>query len=193
MKGDRLFAEHYEPGLIRQKIANVVLRTYVHIRGLATDDPENSTEIIFTPRTEVSRRMDKTFASFGEDKGMAITSIVGIGPLQQYLFLLDCSLAVSDWNEWELINVLRRSVGLSTALRDGMVLRTKNSYHVVGFCPLSLEEWHRHMAQAILLKTSEGNPISDVRYIGHSLERGYGSLRMSDYQGKPTPDFICLI
>jgi hypothetical protein len=49
------------------------------------------------------------------------------------------------------------------------------------------------MAEAILLRNKNGDSVGDVRYIGHSLERGYGSLRLSDYLGKPTPDFICYL
>ena len=191
MKGEMLFRKYYEPGLIRQNIDNVVLRTYTHIQGFATDDPANSTKVIFTPRMEVDWRMNETFSIFGEDRGMAITSIVSVGALQRHLFLLDCALLISDDNERELLGVLRRSFEMLPALEDGMVLRTKNSYHIIGFRPLSLNEWHHHMAQAILLKTGSGNPIADVRYIGHSLEREYGSLRISDYLGKATPDFIC--
>ena len=190
MKGEKLFTTYYEPGLIRQNIDNVVLRTYRHIKGFATDDPDNSTKIIYTPRVEVEKRIQDMFDIFGEDKGISITSIVGVDNREKYLFLLDCGIEVSDENERELMDVLENSLDDFPALKDGMILRTQNSYHVVGFVPLSHEEWIQHMGRAILLNIKNKEPISDIRYIGHSLERGYGSLRMSDYLGKPTPDVI---
>lgn len=193
MKGEKLFKEYYEPKLVEQNIDNVVLRTYTHIKGLSTDDPDNSTELIFTPRKEVDQRMEGIFFKTGEEKGIAITSIISVNAEQKFLFLLDCALPVSDQNKKELIQILKDSVEFMPGLKGGMVLRTLNSYHVVGFVPLNRTDWQSHMAYAILLKTKNEEPIGDIRYIGHSLERGYGSLRISDYQGKPTPDFICYL
>jgi hypothetical protein len=193
MKNDKLFKKYYEPKLVEQNIDNVVLRTYTHITGLSTDDPSNSTELVFSPRKDVDHKMDEIFAEVGEKKGMAITSIVSQKAQPKYLFLLDCTLSVSDQNEKSLLFALKKSLDTLPALKSGMVLRTKNSYHVIGFVPLSFNEWHRHMAQAILLRTEDGSHVGDIRYIGHSLERGYGSLRLSDYLGKPTPDFVCYL
>ncbi len=191
MKGDKLFTEHYEPGLVRQGIENVVLRQYTHIKGFATDDPDNSTRLIFTPSREVDGRLDSLAQLHGEQFGVSISSLVSHKTEQKWLFLLDCALAVREKHERELLKILRTSIHFLPALRDGMVLRTANSYHVASFVPLSKDEWQRHMAQAILLCTRSGKPVADVRYVGHSLERSYGSLRLTDYQGKPTPDFIC--
>lgn len=193
MKGEKLFKEYYEPKLVEQNIDNVVLRAYTHIKGLSTDDPDNSTKLIFTPRKEVDKRMESIFFKTGEEKGIAITSIISVNAEQKFLFLLDCALPVSDQNNKELIQILKDSVEFMPGLKGGMVLRTLNSYHVVGFVPLNRTDWQSHMAYAILLKTKNEEPIGDIRYIGHSLERGYGSLRISDYQGKPTPDFICYL
>ncbi|MBI4276805.1 hypothetical protein HY629_03135 [Candidatus Uhrbacteria bacterium] len=191
MKGDKLFQKYYEPKLIAEGIDNIVLRTYTHIKGLATDDPDNSTALIFTPRREVDERLDAIFERSGQDCGMAVTSIVSVKTEQKYLFLLDCTLTVSEEHERELIDGVYGAMDHLPALRRGMLLRTIHSYHLIGFTPLDKEEWQQHMAQALLLHSSKREAIGDARYIGHSLERGYGSLRISDYQNKPTPDFIC--
>lgn len=193
MRGEKLFKKYYEPKLIEQNIDNVVLRTYTHIKGLATDDPNNSTELIFSPRKEIDERMENIFSEGKEDKGMAITSLVSVKTEQKYLFLLDCGISVSDENEKELMNILKEARKSLSALKSAMLLRTKNSYHVIGFVPLTKDNWYKHMAHAVLMYTKSGEPVADIRYIGHSLERGYGSLRLSDYQGKPTPDFVCYI
>jgi len=192
MTGEKIFQKYYEPKLIKQEIANVVLRTYIHIKG-STGDMANYGEVIFTPRNEVDKRLNDLFAKTGTQKGISITSLVSHKHTQKYLFLLDYSLSVSKKNETELIRVLTNSTGILPALKKGMILKTKNSYHVVGFIPLEKDVWHKHMAEAILLRTSKGEDISDIRYIGHSLERGYGCLRVSDYEDKPTPDFVCYI
>jgi len=189
----KLFQKYYEPKLIEQNVDNIVLRTYTHIQGLATDDPNNSTKLIYIPREELDKKMTQIFSQTGKERGMAITSLISQKTKQKYLFLLDCSLSVSDGNEKELISVLKKSSKLLPALKSGMVLRTKNSYHVIGFIPLSFDEWQKQMAQSILLRTKKGENIADIRYIGHSLERGYGSLRLSDYMNKPTPEFVCYL
>lgn len=193
MKGEKLFKEYYEPKLVEQNIDNVVLRTYTHIKGLSTDDPDNSTELIFTPRKEVDQRIENIFFKTGEEKGIGITSIVSVKTEQKFLFLLDCAPLVSNRNEKEIIKILKNSIKFMPGIKSSMVLRTLNSYHIAGFIPLSKSKWQDHMAKAILLKINNEEPVGDIRYIGHSLERGYGSLRISDYKGKPTPDFICYL
>lgn len=193
MTGEKIFKKYYEPKLIKHNIDNVVLRTYAHIKGLNIDDPKNSTELIFTPRKEANKRIGDIFSKTKESRGISISSLISHNTQQKYLFLLDCTIPVSKKNEKELITSLEKSTDLLYALKDGMLLRTTNSYHVVGFIPLSKDEWQKHMAYAILLRTSKGEDIADIRYIGHSLERGYGCLRISDYENKPTPDFVCYL
>ncbi|MBX4212446.1 hypothetical protein KW787_03280 [Candidatus Pacearchaeota archaeon] len=185
----KLFLNHYEPGLTRNNLVNVVLRIYSHIKGLETDDPENSTELIFTPRSEVDQKLDKISELFREDRGIAITSLVGRSAELKHLFLLDCKLEASVENDSKVVEAFRCSKGF-TALSDGMILKTQNSYHIAGFVPLEFNKWIDHMGSALLLRTADGIPIADHRYIGHSLKRGYGSLRISDYQGKPLPIFL---
>jgi len=191
MKGDELFIEHYHPGLVAADVGNVVLRIYQHIVGLASDDPNRSTRVIYSPRDEVEDRLTLISDLFGEEYGVAITSTVSNGVLQRNLLLLDCSLPVSDENEQDLRMSIRSMQRHLPGLAPGMLLRTIHSYHLVGFNPLTLEDWQAQMAKSILVRTVNGQPIVDVRYVGHSLERGYGSLRINDYQDKPTPDYIC--
>ena len=50
--------------------------------------------------------MTEIFALTGKEKGMAITSLVSQKTKQKYLFLLDCSLLVSDENERELLSTV---------------------------------------------------------------------------------------
>jgi hypothetical protein len=189
MRGEKLFKEHYEPKLAENGIDNVVLRVYTHIQGLRTDDPENSTQLIFSPTKEVDKRLNEIFYHDGEQRGVAITSIISVNAKERRLFLLDCGLPVTPENKTELISLLSKKP--LKALEKSMLLQTQNSYHIIGFVPLSIEEWYEHMAQAILMRTASGVTVPDIRYIGHSLERGYGSLRLTDYKNKPTPDFIC--
>jgi hypothetical protein len=96
-----LFRDYYGPKLFEQGIHNVVLRTYTHIKGFSTDDPNNSTELIFTPRKEVSDRLDDIFSKAKGNRGIAITSFVSKGASQRFLFLLDCGIPVSNKNEKE--------------------------------------------------------------------------------------------
>lgn len=193
MKGDKLFADWYGPGLRRNGIDNVVLRLYEHTPGRTADDPENSTQLVYSPRDEVDGRMTDLFSVFNEGRGIAVTSIVSRRAKQMYLFLLDCVLPVSNANTLKLLHILRAAKSDMNALSDSMLLQTENSYHVVGFLPLYQREWTEHMGRALLLKVAGNQQVADARYVGHSLDRGYGSLRISDYMGKPTPNFICHI
>lgn len=193
MRSEKIFQKYYEPKLIEHDIDNVVLVTYAHTKGLMIDDPKKPREIIFTPRTETDKRIEDIFSKTKESRGISISSLISHNTQQKYLFLLDCSIPVSKKNEKELIASLEKSIDFLYALKDGMLLQTANSYHIVGFIPLSKDEWQKHMAYAILLRTSKGEDIADIRYIGHSLERGYGCLRISDYENKPTPDFVCYL
>lgn len=193
MKGDKLFKKYYEPKLAEQGIDNIVLRTYKHIKGFETDDPENSTSLIFSPRKEVDKRLEDIFSKEEQDRGIAVTSIVSFETEERLLFLLDCSLPISKDNEKQLIELLKSGKKFLPGLESGMILRTLNSFHVVGFSPLRKEEWYDHMGRVILMRVKSGEPVGDIRYIGHSIERGYGSLRITDYLNKPTPDFICYI
>ncbi|MFM2357702.1 MAG: hypothetical protein RJA61_439 [Candidatus Parcubacteria bacterium] len=193
MKREKIFKKYYESKLAEQEINNVVLVTYIHTKGLMMDDINNSRELIFTPLTEVDNRIKNIFSNTGEKRGISISSLISHKNEQKYLFLLDCKLPISDKNEKELVLSIHKSKHLLPALKNGMILRTQNSYHVVGFIPLSKEEWQKHMAYAILLRTNTDEDIADMRYIGHSLERGFGCLRVSDYEEKPTPDFVCYL
>ena len=121
MKGDRLFTEHYEPRLLKQGIENVVLRQYTHVIGFATDDPENSTRLIFTPRKEVDGRLDSLAQLYGEEFGVSITSLVSHRTEQKWLFLLDCGISVSRKHERELLETLRAREQSLPALRGGIV------------------------------------------------------------------------
>lgn len=193
MRLEKIFEKYYEPKLIEHDIDNIVLVTYAHTKGLMTDDPKKPREVIFTPRKEVDKRIGDIFSKTKETRGISISSLISHNNRQKFLFLLDCSIPVSKKNEKELLETLKKSTDILYALKDGMILRTKNSYHVVGFIPLTRDEWQKHMAYAILLRTSKDQDIADVRYIGHSLERGYGCLRISDFENKPTPDFVCYL
>lgn len=56
----------------------------------------------------------------------------------------------------------------------GVVLRTTNSYHYYGISLLTDRQWVKFLGHCLLLV-----PDVDVRYLGHRLMEGWGSLRIS--------------
>jgi hypothetical protein len=193
MRSDKLFKEYYEPKLTQHNVNNVVLRTYEHLSGQNLDDPKKETELVFSLREEVDTRLDKIFSEYENKKGIAISSIVGVGTEQKYLLLLDCGLNISDENQKSIIENLKNISKVSPEFTDSMILKTKNSYHIVCFTPLTKEKWVELMGQSLLLRNTDNEFVVDVRYAGHSLVRGYGSLRINDYEDKETPDFVCYL
>jgi hypothetical protein len=59
------------------------------------------------------------------------------------------------------------------------VYATGRSAHVYGLSPIAEADLVPYFARALLLNLPEEEPIVDVRWIGHRLEAGYGSLRWS--------------
>jgi hypothetical protein len=59
------------------------------------------------------------------------------------------------------------------------VYATGRSAHVYGLGPIAEENLVPFFARALLLNLPDEEPIVDVRWIGHRLEAGYGSLRWS--------------
>ncbi len=190
MSDTNLFKEYYIPNLLAEDISNIVLRKYFHVKGVQADAPLDSTTLIFTPLSESATRVTRLAPQDDGAHGIALTSIISIGSEVKQLFLLDCGIPISCTNEVELLQLLDASRGIFPALKKGMLLRTKNSYHVVGFTPLSKEEWLKHMTSAIILCTKSGASVADARYVARSLARGYGSLRISSYEDKIEPEFV---
>ena len=56
----------------------------------------------------------------------------------------------------------------------GLVLKTTNSYHYYGITLLTDRQWVKFVGRCLLLV-----PDVDVRYLGHRLMEGWGSLRLS--------------
>jgi hypothetical protein len=72
---------------------------------------------------------------------------------------------------------------------SGFLLRTTNSYHYYGSCPLEKEEWLSLLGRFLLLHPKNQDfkaaielgfsTIIDARFVGHALLAGQGSLRIS--------------
>ncbi len=193
MKPEDLFREYYLSNLLKNGVDNLVFRKYSHSIGANIDNPKDKTNLIFSNIILINEVLSKLFLTDDSTYGIAITSIVTHKTEIKFLFLLDCSLSISNENEKEVINIINKFKTNLKAFTNAMLIKTDKSYHIASFVPLSIEEWRYHMAQALLMQTSRGENIADIRYVGHSLERDYGSLRFSAYEDKKVPEFICYI
>ena len=66
----------------------------------------------------------------------------------------------------------------------GWLLCSGASYHFIGRDLMGFGEWTKAMAQALLI------PGIDVRYMGHSLHRSSGAMRLTTCPLKPTESYV---
>lgn len=101
---------------------------------------------------------------------IALCSSVG----SRRLLLLDFSAPVTDTNTAEIL-ACARLLGWS-----GWLLASGSSYHWIGAELFSVSAWQAEMATVLLL------PVQiDVRYMGHSMRRGLGAVRLFSCDAKP--------
>lgn len=68
--------------------------------------------------------------------------------------------------------------------REGVILRSGNSFHYYGFKPLTHRQWLEFLGKCLLL-----TPITDARYVAHRLMDGVCTLRISSkppHRNEPT-------
>jgi len=88
-----------------------------------------------------------------------------------------------DVNYTDMLKVLRAVTGNM----PGYVLKSGRYFHFYGNCLLSIEQWHKFIAQ-FLMPTLIVSP----RYIGHCLYRGYAALRITtNKEFKPRCPDLC--
>lgn len=190
MHGEKIFRDNYLPPLEKMGITEMTIRDYAHTSGTVADDPSGTLMFRHVPLRDVDETITQLFQKHGGDnRGIAITSCVRTENGPKRLLLLDFALAVTLKNEQAIYHALRECAAESEAYKNSALMRTTSSYHLVGFTPLRYNAWVRAMGTALLLGGHE-LPMIDTRYIGHSLMRGYGSLRVSDMGTKETPTLI---
>lgn len=189
------FTKYYLPNLKKHGVTNVQFRIYAYNDpGQLSETAGNPFKLTRSPINKSTELIRATEKKLGNKRGIAITSSVKIGAKTRFLLLLDCEFKKTRRSEILLKRILNKASITIPTLKKAALLRTKNSYHIASFQPLSKKDWVKTMVQSILILSADTKKnVVDQRYIAHSLMRGYGSLRINSYQGKPIPKFIGMV
>lgn len=193
MDGDKMFIEHFFVNLRSKGVTSLVLRSYRHDKGHAHDDPNKNVALYSVALDRARNAITRIFEERPNADRIAVTSLVTIGTRRQRLLFLDFAISISFEHE----RLVRTALAAMKAdfpklYGTGVLMRTKNSYHYVGLTPLTLSEWRKAMGLSLLLGGHD-HTLIDARYIGHSLLRNYGALRVCDRDTLSAPTLCTFI
>jgi hypothetical protein len=114
-----------------------------------------------------SPRLLRLIADLPQDGALAVTSRVTDGRQIRHLPMIDFQCPHADKK-----NIIEGMHQIHPA--GGILLQTTNSYHFYGNALLTHSDWVRFIGSCLLLE-----PYVDVRWHGHRLIEGWGSLRIS--------------
>ena len=130
------------------------------------------------------------FLKIGEwqDEGFAVglTSIVMTERGIQYLLMLDYSLAPAPENEEELAAKLStfNASGDVNYRMEGYLIQSNRSYHYIGKYVTTEENFINFLGSALLFRhTDQTGFVVDDRWIGHSLKKKFGTVRLGAKDG----------
>lgn len=193
MDGEKMFIEHFFVNLRSKGVTSLVLRSYRHDPGHSKDDPNKSVALFPATLDNVSGMHGRIFQECPNADRIAVTSLVRVDAKQRRLLLLDFAIPISFHNEVLVRTALRKAQkDFPKIFACGTLMRTANSYHYVGLTPLSHHLWQKGMGLSLLFGGHDTQLI-DVRYIGHSLMRGYGALRVCDRDAFTIPTLCTFI
>ena len=131
--------------------------------------------------------LEKSLQGLGSDEELGFTSKIKIGNTYKYIPLIDFKTEKSKYDE--LKSCLEK-----TRLNNIHIYFSGSSYH--GYLPELLEKdkLDKFFAKILLLGSSEEvGSIVDLRWLGHSLNRGKSVLRWSNNRKKHLPEFVTII
>jgi hypothetical protein len=149
------------------------------------EDPPGSVEIVDYSVNDLLQLEDWIKEKSDNDWMVSMTSIWKNEKQEKfYLPVMDFSIEISDESEQLVRERLKGVLDLYPQFGRGSLVQTNNSYHFVGDTLIVQKDWIAFCANMILLKHSrETRDIADVRFIGHSLVRGYTCVRISEKEG----------
>ena len=121
---------------------------------------------------------------------IGLTSMVMTEKGIQSLLMLDYSLPQSTKAEKEIsekISIYNQS-GDAPYRMEGFLIRTNDSYHYLGKHITSKENFIHFLGSALLFReNNQTNFVVDDRWLGHSLKKGFGTIRIGKKDGKEFP------
>ena len=114
--------------------------------------------------------------SLPENRALAVTSqVILYDERKLHIPLVDFQCKCTKTN---VKNMKRSMQGMDAA--GGIILETARSYHYYGMSLLTDDQWIDFVGRCLLLKPdADMQPYVDIRYLGHRLREGWGSLRIS--------------
>lgn len=122
------------------------------------------------------------------DWTVGLTSIVMTSSGIQYLLMLDYSIEHDPKIEEELflkLNLFNKSGDVEYRM-DGYLIKTNKSYHYLGKYITSEESFVNFLGSALLFRHADQSFfIVDDRWLGHSLKKKFGTIRIGKkYEGE---------
>lgn len=162
---------------LNEHIDQVFLRKYVYV-PLQFD--AYSEEVVALSRLDAfdTKKLANIISTLPTDFQLGVNSEVRLrSGVYAHIPMMDFNIPRSASGISTLIERLRKA-----NIRKGWILETEASYHYYGVDLLTQKEWMGFMGTCLLTSIvhSRGNieQVADSRYIGHSLKRGFNTLRI---------------
>jgi hypothetical protein len=144
-------------------------------------DSDDSVEYHFLKKTEIAHVFDRIEAYEAAGWTVGLTSLVMTQNGMKHLLMLDFSIPLSkeaEENLSERIKIFNQSGDVDYRM-DGFLIRTNVSYHYLGAYVTSEESLLNFFGSSLLFRHSnETGFVTDDRWLGRSIKRKFGVLRL---------------
>jgi len=167
--------------------SNVELIFEKYIDGEKDNTIKRSKEIIVNFKQLTESWLDETLNNLEYNEELGFTSKIKVNKSYKYIPLIDFKTKPEKFNELKLcLEAIR--------LNNIYIYMSGSSYH--GYLPDLLEKnkLDKFYAKILLLGSSDTiGSIVDLRWLGHSLNRGKSVLRWSNNRKTQLPELISII
>jgi len=164
---------------LNQGITHFSLRLYHNkISLLNTDDVDFRYEWFSISKIPKIKEMIDGYENEGWSVGLTsmVMTTEGIQHLLMIDFLADHSTAVEGDLIWKL-STFNQSNDVPYKL-DGYLIKTNNSYHYLGKHITTQENFINFLGSALLFRHSGENYVIDDIWLGRSIKRRFGAIRL---------------
>lgn len=171
---------------INPSITHFQLRLYKHTIGQGIESFKVDSEYHTVSITDLEK-VASIIQSF-EDKGwmVGLTSKVITTSGTQHLLMLDFSIPISKESENQIIEkmeIFNKSGDISYKL-DGYLIQTTNSYHYLGKHITGEHNFIHFLGSSLLFRHADQSYfVVDDRWLGYSLKRNFGTIRIGRKNG----------
>lgn len=122
-------------------------------------------------------KIEGIISKLPHDRELALHSKVRIGKTVKHIPMIDFQGKINEISPFisRIENTLPRKISKELIFFD-----SGRSLHAYSPILLNKEEWHNLMGRLLLISLPKEENIIDVRWVGHRIIAGYGSLRWSN-------------